>query len=229
MSRPGEDSVHNSKKFILSPNEPRCTYKKTKTSFALQPFYRCRTCFSGATDGVCSECVQICHSSHDTVYAGSFRAFCDCGLTNCKAPCEIGSKCTFDLYGKAGKKQDWYQCHTCWGAESQFGCCETCADECHQGHQLVYKDMSSFGAVCDCGDNKHKSQVCTFHVTGNQHILQPFYRCRNCFPNSLNEGCCYQCMKVCHAGHSTVFQGIIKAFCDCGLKCCKISCKIQKP
>ena len=225
----GNRKRHNSKKLIPSLSEPRCTYQKTKTSYVAQPFYRCLTCFTGANDGICFNCLEKCHQGHDTMYAGSFRAFCDCGLSNCKSQCKIGTKCTYDLYGKVGKQQDWYHCHTCWGeGESQFGCCEVCVDDCHKGHKVKYAKESS-DSVCDCGDNKHKNTVCTFHITGNQHILQPFYSCRSCFPNSLGDGCCYQCMKVCHAGHSTCYKGVMKAFCDCGLSCCRISCKISKP
>ena len=221
---------HNSKKAVTGTDEPQCTYSRTKTSYSHQPFYRCRRCFKGPHEGVCGPCARKCHQEHGTVFAGNFSAFCDCGLQSCKMSCEIGSKCTFDLYQKTGKKQDWYQCHSCWGpGESQFGCCEVCAEECHKGHQIVYKGLSSDGAVCDCGDNKHKSDVCTFHVTGSQHILQPFYFCSYCFTDIVKEGCCYQCMKTCHAGHRIVLQGNIKAFCDCGLKCCKTACKIQKP
>lgn len=225
-----DKSQHNSKKLIPSSNEPKCTYEVTKTKFVEQPFFRCRTCFTGANDGVCSSCVETCHKGHHTYLAGKFSAYCDCGLKSCKSQCEIGIKCTYDLYGKVGKKQEWYQCLTCWGGESQFGCCEMCAEECHNGHKLVNKGLSQTGAaVCDCGDYRHKSQVCTFYVTSNQHIYQPFYTCRKCFVDPQTQGCCYQCMKTCHAGHGTMYQGVVKAFCDCGLKCCKVPCKIQKP
>ena len=221
---------HNSKKIVSSPGEPKCTYQRTKTSFSAQPFYRCRKCFSQQSVGICASCSETCHNDHGTAYVGMSSAFCDCGLSCCKISCEIGTKCTYDLYGKTvEKRQDWYQCHSCWGGNSQFGCCEVCADECHKGHDLVYKGESSDGAVCDCGGNQHKSAVCTFHVTGKQHILQPFYRCIRCFSNTTSDGCCYQCMKVCHAGHPTISVGVVKAFCDCGLKQCKIACKIQKP
>ena len=193
---------------------------------------RCHTCFTGEHEGVRSSCAERCHSGHNTEYAGILNAFCDCGLKSRLIYCKIGEECTFDLHGKIGKQQKWYQCHTCWGDNSSFGCCELCAEECHKGHKLIQNGVKE-RAVCDCGDNKHTSRVCTYHVTGGQQVyFQPFYSCSWCFPrpsDGYTYGSCYQCMKTCHAGHPTVYLGVIKVFCDCGLKCCSISCKIANP
>ena len=156
------------------------------------------------------------------VYAGTRNAFCDCGLQNCRISCKIGLKCTFDIFGIKGQSQRWYQCLTCWGGKSQFGTCDFCAKECHKGHNLIYTGMSSGGAFCDCGYNKHKSDVCTFHVTKNKYRVQPFYTCLICFPSG-KKGCCFQCMKNCHAGHPIQSLGVIEAFCDCVLQDCQIS------
>ena len=198
-----------------------CTYEKTKTSYVKQQFYRCRNCFSDEIDGVCRSCAKTCHVGHEVVYDGTYPASCDCGLQTCRIPCEIGSKCTFDHFGTQGQCQRWYQCLTCWGGKSQFGTCDVCAKECHKGHNLVNTGMSS-GSVCDCGYNKHKSDVCTFHVSKETGIVQPFYTCLICFPSG-NKGFCFQCMKNCHAGHPIQSLGVIEDFCDCALQDCQIS------
>ena len=31
------------------------------------------------------------------------------------------------------------ECRTCWGGESNYGCCLSCAFNCHKGHILVYR------------------------------------------------------------------------------------------
>ena len=66
-----------------------CTRHGSGTSFKLQPYYRCLTCFTRDTEGVCYQCSLNCHLGHKVVYAGPMRAFCDCGLENCKVTCRI--------------------------------------------------------------------------------------------------------------------------------------------
>ena len=138
-------------------------------------------------------------------------------------------KCTYDDDGPGFLLQPWYRCYTCWGDdadESCFGCCSHCADTCHQGHRL-----ESFGlekAECDCGQYKHQAAVCTWHVTNKNFVKQPFYRCFDCFTES-SSGVCYQCWKVCHRKHNTVYIGVMPAFCDCGLTSCSIKCSIPAP
>ena len=134
--------------------------------------------------------------------------------------------CTFDKYGSDFRTQSWFECLTCWGAESSFGCCEYCAKKCHVGHRLVSHQPSGF--FCDCGKNCHKNAVCTYHSTGKEFMRQPFYRCYSCF-SGPSEGCCFQCVKRCHAGHNVAYAGVIRAYCDCGLTCCLSSCKIAGP
>ena len=135
-------------------------------------------------------------------------------------------ECTYESHGPGHFIQRWYKCRTCWGGESQFGCCAHCAETCHPGHELVSDGLAS--AECDCGHNKHQQSVCTWHVTRKNYVGQPFYRCYDCFSGG-NEGVCYQCMRKCHRGHNTLFVGTISAFCDCGLDCCRINCSIASP
>ena len=155
------------------------------------------------------------------------NAYCDCGLKVCSSQCKLGSKCTQDKYGEP-KAQRWFRCNTCWGEGSSLGCCEFCASQCHHGHQL--QEEETCVAVCDCGLNRHKNDVCTLNTSTamSTTIKQPFYRCYECFTRP-NEGCCYPCMKRCHDGHAIKFVGVVESFCDCGLPGCAISCKIPKP
>lgn len=134
--------------------------------------------------------------------------------------------CTFDKYGSEFHTQTWYECYTCWGAGSSFGCCEYCAKTCHVGHRLVRQQPSGF--FCDCGKNSHKLSVCTYRSTGKKFMRQPFYRCYTCF-SGPGEGCCFKCVKLCHAGHNVAYAGVLSAYCDCGLTCCRSSCKIASP
>lgn len=224
-----QQTDHNLRRITSCSSE--CTYKQTKSSYMDQPFYRCKSCFTGNNEGICAPCANNCHSEHDIDYAGILNGYCDCGLQCCQINCKIGDKCTFDRHGNTGKQQEWYQCYTCWGGESQLGCCKVCAKECHEGHKVVRDGLSQ--AVCDCGNYRHKSGVCTYHVTGSEKVPQPFYYCSQCFPkpgsDGIGYGCCFQCMKTCHAGHPTLSLGVIKAYCDCGLECCKITCDIPNP
>ena len=141
-------------------------------------------------------------------------------------------QCTFNMHKRDYIKQDWFECYTCWGGNSSFGCCWPCALDCHKGHQLVthhpQNEEPLGGFFCDCGFNKHQPAVCTFHSSGKEFKVQPFYRCRSCFSRD-NAGVCHQCMINCHRGHDITYVGEIEAFCDCGLEYCRINCRIAKP
>ena len=141
------------------------------------------------------------------------------------------SRCTYDYRGEDYHSQHWFECLTCWGGESNYGCCLPCALTCHVDHVLVYHIPSGESVfVCDCGRNLHQSDVCTWNSTKQKYVKQPFYRCHDCF-TLHNEGCCYQCTKHCHKGHAIVYAGVMSAFCDCGLfsSTCRIRCQIASP
>lgn len=146
---------------------------------------------------------------------------------------ETGYACTYDDDGPGFMLQPWYKCRTCWGPgadESCFGCCSHCAQTCHRGHDLEKNGLMK--AECDCGQYKHQTAVCTWHVTKRNYIKQPFYLCLDCFDeprNGVGEGVCYQCWKICHRTHNTRYVGVISAFCDCGLTSCRIKCTIPAP
>ena len=207
-----------------------CTYTTTKKGYINQPFYRCHTCFSESNEGCCSACIENCHKGHNVEYSGIINAFCDCGLEYCDTPCKIGPKCTYDQYGSAHRNQKWYECLSCWDEGSGYGCCVVCAEECHSGHNLVSHESGDF--FCDCGANSHKvtpkysvDAVCTYTTTKKEYVNQWFYRCHTCFTEST-KGCCSACVENCHRGHNVEDSGMRNAFCDCGLECCAITCKI---
>ena len=146
---------------------------------------------------------------------------------------DAGYTCTYDDDGPGFMLQPWYRCRTCWGPnadESCFGCCSHCAQTCHRGHDLGKCGLTK--AECDCGQYKHQTAVCTWHVTKRNYVKQPFYRCFDCLGeprNGVGEGVCYQCWKICHRTHNTRYVGVLSAFCDCGLTSCRIKCSIPGP
>lgn len=213
--------------------KPVCTWHSTKTKNVKQPFYNCRDCFQNPNKSCCYQCMKTCHAGHHTSYAGIMIGYCDCGMKCCRIICKIpnptcSDRCTYETAGEVYHSQTWYECHTCWGGESHYGCCVSCAFNCHKGHVLVYRPAEEINAVCDCGRNCHQKAVCTWHSTKRKYVKQPFYRCYDCF-TTPRAGCCYQCMQKCHAGHNTRFAGILNTFCDCGLEHCRSSCLIPKP
>ena len=210
-----------------------CTWHSTKTKNVKQPFYNCRDCFQNPSQSCCYQCKKTCHAGHHTTDAGIMKGYCDCGMKCCRITCKISNptcsdRCTYETAGEIYHSQTWYECRTCWGGESDYGCCVSCAFNCHRGHVLVYRPAEEINAVCDCGRNCHQKAVCTWHSTKRKYVKQPFYRCYDCFTHS-RAGCCYQCMQKCHAGHNIRFAGILDAFCDCGLEHCRSSCLIPKP
>ena len=152
------------------------------------------------------------------------------GSTQPPAKLPTRDQCTFKTHHRDYIKQDWFECYTCWGGNSSFGCCWPCALDCHRGHQIVRHHAPTVGRAffCDCGLNKHQPAVCTYFSTGKEFHLQPFYRCHSCF--SINTaGVCHQCSINCHRGHQVVYAGETSGFCDCGLSYCKSNCRIPRP
>ena len=61
--------------------------------------------------------------------------------------CIEASYCTFIVTGEEYSQQTWWNCKTC-GLVDGTGCCETCVDKCHEGHDVVGGKVGSF--YCDC-------------------------------------------------------------------------------
>ena len=206
-----------------------CTWHSTGEKNVKQPFYRCYDCFKDPHEGCCYQCVKKCHVGHNIEYAGIKNAYCDCGLEDCRSSCLIPKpQCTYESHGEDYHLQYWYQCYTCWGGKSNYGCCSYCAFNCHRGHDLVYRPGKRVTAICDCGRNDHQQAVCTWHSTGKKHVKQPFYHCNDCFKDPRAK-CCYQCIKTCHARHNTTYVGIREGYCKCGMKRCRKRCRIPDP
>lgn len=140
-------------------------------------------------------------------------------------------QCTYNTHRRDYISQDWFECATCWGTNSSFGCCWPCALDCHRGHQLVKHHSSTQTGnffFCDCGLNQHQPAVCTFYSSQREFKIQPIYRCQSCFSRE-DAGVCHQCMINCHRGHKISYVGEIRGFCDCGQVYCRVSCRIPKP
>jgi len=58
-------------------------------------------------------------------------------------------KCTFSATGKRYAPQTFMHCYTC-GLVGNLGCCEVCASNCHEGHELS-DPIQSPAFFCDCG------------------------------------------------------------------------------
>jgi len=133
--------------------------------------------------------------------------------------------CTYHIHGKNYVAQEYYQCLTCWGADSTLGCCVGCSTHCHNGHSL--KKCYSPQFYCDCGVYGHISR-CTRASTGTLCIPQPLYICCTCFENitigGVTTAICEVCSKKCHAGHQLATVTGASSYCHCGLNGCKAYC-----
>ena len=77
--------------------------------------------------------------------------------------------CTFATHGVDYITQKWYHCETC-GLVGQHGCCEICAQTCHNGHKCVLQGVHS-GCFCDCGAGEGRAPCqCMGPLTGMRAI-----------------------------------------------------------
>lgn len=136
--------------------------------------------------------------------------------------------CSYDAFGNAFWKQQWYECKDCWGESSDYGCCRVCMLKCHKGHNTI-EHQGNF--VCDCGRYRHDRDSCTKKSTGTKAVKQPFYDCVDCLyqktwsqSHSGRLGVCLACARQCHKGHDLRNYRISSGYCDCGTKWCKSSC-----
>lgn len=160
---------------------------------------------------------------------------CDCGVTPvCKLSCYSSIEkivtqqmCSYDRFQDHYMPMTWYECYTCWGGESVIGCCSFCINDHHKGHTVIKHEGELSKFYCDCGKMKHEQPRCTRTTTGRAYIKQPWYNCDDCFQEP-DTGCCYACAMNCHEGHRVYFRwNSPAAYCDCGLECCLITCKIS--
>lgn len=72
--------------------------------------------------------------------------------------------------------------------------------------------------------SEHLSEIdcCTEILTGKNHCIQKWARCKTCFTDDLYKGACLNCLKKCHDGHEIGELQVSNFFCDCPYNnCCK--------
>ncbi|XP_065916896.1 uncharacterized protein [Dysidea avara] len=213
---------------------PMCTILSTGPKPVKQNWYHCNDCFTNPKLGCCYGCYLHCHKFHSVYKMGNASSTCDCGGTlicNFSPTMDKFSTrdmCSYDRFKDRHMQMEWYECYTCWGGESNYGCCTFCIINHHKGHTTVKHEVTpSINFYCDCGKNKHRKPICTRVSSDKQYVKQPWYLCLDCFQEA-DEGCCYACAKNCHAGHRVYFKYLSQgAYCDCGLDYCKAKCKIN--
>ena len=208
---------------------PMCTLLSTGSKNVKQTWYHCNDCFDNSAQGCCYTCSKRCHESHNVTTMATASSTCDCGIEfSCKFSSDMErlcteKQCTFDRFNELYRSCVYYECYTCWGYGSNYGCCTYCANKHHKGHSLCKTSSSRF--ICDCGRYGHKIPMCTLLSTGPKPVKQDWYHCSDCFNNS-KLGCCYACVVTCHKYHSTYKMGNASSTCDCGVTSdCKLSCQ----
>lgn len=141
--------------------------------------------------------------------------------------------CSFARTGPRFESQRIARCLTC--ALTHPSCiCETCANVCHAGHNVVIEPTPS-SAYCDCHTKGGcctlpagtpralPAQHCTFENYGASFIRQAICECRTCGLTG-SKIACWPCAAQCHAGHDVVFLRYSSgAYCDCAnTECCTL-------
>jgi len=119
--------------------------------------------------------------------------------------------CTFKEYKDKYVVQAYFECITCWGKDSDAGCCVDCRYSCHRDHEVVYHSaIQSF--FCDCGQNGCVLK-CTSNSTKGTPCMQPEYQCNVC-----NVTCCHPCSKLFHLEINVVKKGTGPRHFECRAK-----------
>ena len=207
---------------------PMCTLLSTGAKKVKQTWYHCNDCFDNSEQRCCYACSKKCHKLHNVTVMSTTSSICDCGIELfCKFSDDMERLCTekqcnFDRFKELYRRCIYYECYTCWGYNSDFGCCTYCAKNHHRGHNLNKASSSHF--VCDCGRYRHNNPMCTLLSTGPNPVRQNWYHCSDCF-NDPKLGCCYACSITCHKSHFIYKIGNASSTCDCGVTPqCKLSC-----
>lgn len=72
-------------------------------------------------------------------------------------------KCTFGVTERNHIYQDWYTCATCDPNSTSISICLSCAEACHENHDLTYHKAHSIPNMlnfCDCGANDLDMTTC---------------------------------------------------------------------
>jgi Putative zinc finger in N-recognin (UBR box) len=81
----------------------------------------------------------------------------------------VTKTCTFTSTGSQYIEQHWYFCYTCSFVGSE-GVCATCAQVCHEGHDISYSRFSRF--FCDCGASSGEPNS-TANASGAAAVAAP--------------------------------------------------------
>jgi hypothetical protein len=151
-------------------------------------------------------------------------------------------KCSFETFKNEYSVQFYYECYTCFGANSNFGICEYCRYYHHSGHEVKEHAPSSLlkekvNFICDCAKSGHQTGVCTRLISNKDHTRQDMYTCKSCFDTEKFKAThngevpvvCLSCRKKCHNGHRVEPLPVNTiGFCDCGLPPCLTECHAAK-
>jgi hypothetical protein len=130
-------------------------------------------------------------------------------------------QCSFTAHGDNYFPQVWYECTTCFGPSSAYGCCTSCVETCHRNHNVVRHELETNAHfVCDCGRNGHIAEVCSRNSTGLKQVKQSTFMCE-CQPRTVF---CFQCSKHCHQGNGHRVVGIESSSfaCCCSSSTCRV-------
>jgi len=70
--------------------------------------------------------------------------------------------CTYRATGSSRMRQQYYACLTCREfsvLQGNVGCCLSCSERCHKGHELVLRDEGPF--YCDCAIGGFSNMTCS--------------------------------------------------------------------
>ena len=210
--------------------------------------YECHTCWGRDFNlRCCNFCIKNFHSNHQyskqLVLRDLSKPFvCDCGKYKHEYNPMQSKGCSYDLlYNISYPTPCQYECHTCWGKDSNLRCCNFCIENCHNNHQYLKhavrdEDLSKL-FVCDCGKYKHKYNLtmqakgCSYDLLNNISYPSPCrYECHTCWGKDSVYRCCIFCIKNCHSNHEysvhkVPYKDNSKPFtCDCGKSKHKLPC-----
>ncbi|KAH0788076.1 Zinc finger in N-recognin family protein [Histomonas meleagridis] len=223
---------------IMPPPDPPhiCTFKRDGLQFTRQHVYRCVTCGMDENNGLCEACAKLCHRGHYCIDCGEKSSFCcDCAFLHNPFQCQFfqGSESSLKLECDKTIK---YICNTC-----NTSICSSCAQLCHNGHEIFEIEGESSNTQCECGKHCKLPMIiprqiikpveghCTFEQTGKEYAPhERMFQCRTCRIDN-GSGVCEECAKVCHKGHDLVeIKNVPDFYCDCGAGDCAYPCKLMK-
>ena len=148
--------------------------------------------------------------------------------------------CSYDIFGNNHYPQEYFQCLTCFGQDTDFGVCVYCKENHHKNHNVrkVPLDPRGKGSfVCDCGLFGHRKRKCTAISTQQEYTKQNFFICYDCFNVPMYQRrthgkipvICVACKEKCHQHHTVSPMKNGFAYCDCGTKSCCVKCESGHP